>query len=382
MRIFANAGELADALALAASLFNNTRVIKLEIPALQAVHIKTVDDAMTIAANTLHHALDFTLPATVEMAGEVVVSGARLTALAASFSREATIGITLDGNVACVTSGRSRFRLAAIPVDDLPRTPCLLDESGRVELAREEMLALLRTTFAMSTESTRYYLCGILLSDTDDGLSSVATDGKRLARVVVPGVTGLSSDHHLIVPAGALKIVHKLLADKNVERIALRCSQTLLAAHGAHFTFCSRLIDGTYPDYQRIVPKPGENAVIVERAALIQAFERIAAVADPAAKVPPLAGLQWSPAEPTLRLCLAGWPDAAADLIEAEASGAGRIAANIWQLIEILDVVEGERVRLDASSDTSPMLVTDPADADFLAVQMPSVWPFQSSQAA
>jgi DNA polymerase III subunit beta len=279
---------------------------------------------------------------------------------------------------------RSRFRLPVVPRADLPEMLAFGAETGRVELAREEALEVFaRPLFAVATEQTRYYLNGIFLHDLDGALVAVGTDAHRLCRVIVPGATGLSQDNRLIVPRSAVKIAVKLLADGSNERITLRRSATLLAIEGARFTFISKLIDATFPDYRRVVPQPSSNTATVARGELARALARIGAVLDPQVKsVSRLGGLTWRAPEAELRLCVPGWPDMADDVVAAEVTGNGRTALRIGYLAELLDELAGERVKLDANDASSPMLVTDPEDADLLTLLMPCVWPFEHSQAA
>jgi DNA polymerase-3 subunit beta len=381
MKASATAGGLAGALALASSLITN-RVAKLNAPGLCAVHLKAADDALIISSNVLDHALALTIPVTVNAPGELTVPATRLAGLAAGFPAKATVEISTDGAAACVASGRSRFKLPAIARDVLPPPLKLTEETGRVELAREEVTALFgRPAFAMSTAPTKYHLCGLFLHDTDAGLAAVATDGHRLVRVTIPGAGGLSADHRLIIPSAAVEIAIKLLRDKDIERLTLRRSRTLFAVESSRLAFVSKLVDGTFPDYARIVPKPTINTVTIDRAELRQALARIAAIADPAAQVAPLAGFEWSN-EPALRLCFAGWPELAGDELAAETSGVGKVALNIRQLDEMLAALDGERIRFASDGEREPVLVTDPDNAEWLAVQMPSLWPFRNAQAA
>src|SRR5215471_11651333 len=129
MKITTNAGEFANALALAASLFSALSAANKRkgFEMLGAAHIKASDDATTITANVLDHALTLTLSATVEAVGEMAVSGERLAALAEAFPASATVEVARDkiAPVAHVCCGRSRFRLATMPLDCLPAVPKL-----------------------------------------------------------------------------------------------------------------------------------------------------------------------------------------------------------------------------------------------------------------
>jgi DNA polymerase-3 subunit beta len=380
MRATLQAKPLAAALGLAASMVD----AKLKkIAALGHARLVAEGDSLTVSANVLDFALKLSLPAAAGVAGEAAIRSEQLAALAAGFPGDAEITIAEGGTTVLVTCGRSRFKLATMPIGDLPPVPEIGEEIGRIELEREQLLELLaKVSFAISTEETRYYLNGVCLHGGSDGLTAVATDGHRLARFILPDITGLSADHRLIVPKPAIKILLKLLGDKEIERLTLRCSATLLEVTSATFTFVSKLIDATYPDYQRILPSPSGNAAIVDRAALAQAVDRIAAVV-PDDKRLPLIGLTWKAPEPSLRLSIPNAPELADDLVEAEVGGSGRSAVQIRFLRELLGELKGDRVRIDAATGPgSPILVTDPADEKFLALVLPCVWGVEASQAA
>jgi DNA polymerase III subunit beta len=348
-----------------------------------AVRLTAVDAGVEVAANVLDHAVTLATTASVETAGALALPGARLAALAGGCPRDARIAIAADGAGARIVCGRSRFLLPVIPQDQLP-APLVLDtEAGRVELAREEALKLFaQPLFAVATEAARYYLNGAFLHDIDGALAAVGTDGHRLCRVVIPGAAGLSPDGGLIVPRAAVKLVVKLLADKSCERIVLRRSVTLFAAEAACFVFVSKLIDASFPDYVRLISPPTGNAVTVGRADLALALDRIATVIDPSVKAMRIVGLQWAPDEPALHLRIPGHDDLADDIIDAEATGGGRVAVQIHHLRELADEFLGARIRLDNGGPGDPIRVTDPDEPEVLAVQMPCRWPIENSQAA
>jgi DNA polymerase III sliding clamp (beta) subunit (PCNA family) len=247
MRATVAARDLATALAHAALLVDDAR-IKVQI--LTAVRLAGGGGEIEISANVLDFALTMTVPAEIEVAGELVVPGVRLAALAAGFPSGTEIGIVGDDKGARITGGRSRFRLPAFPPTDLPEPLTLKPETGKVSLAREEALALFqRPFFAIEDSKSRPYLGGLLLHDDDGGLTAVATDGYVLFKLCVPGAAGLAQDHHVVAPAAACRIIGKLLAaEKTSERITLACSKTWLAVAGARFKFTARLLDFTYPD--------------------------------------------------------------------------------------------------------------------------------------
>jgi DNA polymerase-3 subunit beta len=378
VKITANAGEIAGALGLAAALAGHAR----KIASLEAVRLVADDGGLRVSANVLEHALELTAPAAVEAPGETAVSAARLAALAAACPVDEAIAIGAEGTAARIACGRSRFKLPVIPFDQLPAALAFDKESGRVELPREEALELFqRPLFAVSTERTRFYLCGALLHDDGGDLVAVATDGHRLCRTAIAAAAGLSADRTLVVPRPAVEIIVRLLDNKNNERITLRRSQTLLAVEAAGFTFASKLIDSTFPAYERVVPAPSNNVATVDRAAFALALRRVAAVADWSGKAERTVGLAWAAGEPLLRLCLAGL-DVADDVVDAEVAGRGRVAAQLGYVAEMLEELGGSRVCVDAESPAGPIRFTDPDNVDCLALLMPCRWPGEQSQAA
>ena len=185
------------------------------------------------------------------------------------------------------------------------------------------------------------------------------------------------------MPTIAVKLITRLLTDnKSIEIVRLARSKTLFAVEGPGFRFVSKLIDGTYPDYRRLIPKPSGSFAIVDRRELARALDRIAAVVDPQSEAMRLVGLRWSDGESALHLCIPGWPDLADDVLDAEVASTGKVAVQILHLAEIVAEIEGERIHIDTNGNGGPVLVTDPDDPDVLMLQMPCAWPFENATAA
>jgi DNA polymerase-3 subunit beta len=366
MKTTVSAGALASALALAAKLSDDAATKR--IAALTAVRLEADGAALTVSGNVLDLALTLTRPAEVERGGALAVNAAALAALTSTFPSEVAVAIEDHSTSVRITCGRSRYTLAAIPVANLPPVPVLGEAAGHVELAREQAAALFaRVSFAVSTEKARNYLCGVLLHDTPAGLTSVATDSYQLACYTIAGGGGLSSDYRLIVPTPAEKIIGKLLASKNIERVALRCSGSLFAVEATNLAFTTKLIDGPFPDYARFIPAPTGNGATVNRTDFKLALERIAAVANGYGQRR-TAGLRWNEGD-ALHLCHTD-SDAADDMIAAEVTGTGTVAAQTDLLLGALDIMSGERVRLDNHDSKEPLRITD-SDDSFLALIMP-----------
>jgi DNA polymerase-3 subunit beta len=239
--------------------------------------------------------------------------------------------------------------------------------------------------FAASTEATRYYLNGICLHRDEGGqMVAVATDAHRLAKCRIPAEPISQDFEQCIVPLAMIEPIVKLLGKSKAERVKLRQSKSLVEITAPGFVMTSRLIDATYPDYARVIPATPDNSATVDRDDLVAALARLAAVATGERKIATLAGLEWSPADPVLRLSLPNQDGVADDVIAAIIAGRApvRIAAQLAHVTELADELRGESVCIASNGNGNPILVTDPDSDTTLIVQMPCRWSRQSSQAA
>jgi DNA polymerase-3 subunit beta len=368
MKFTIPAGSLARALGLAALPLDDPRVRK--IAALGTIRLNAHEGRVVLRSNILDLAVDVLITVgEIEEVGEAAVPGERLAALVAAMAPDRTVTVTSTDNYATVTAGRSRYRLPILPLDQLPAPLSLGETFGEIEIDRDDALRLLaRPLFAASTEETRYYLNGLFLQTTGGELTVVGTDGHRLVRIIMPVAGTLSSDRRLIIPLGSVKLIIKILRSaKPDSAVRLRRAPTLFEVSVGDVGFVSKLIDGEFPQYERIFPKPSENNVVINRAELAQAIARLAAVAVTGDQKMRVAQLSW--AADGLHLALGD--DVAHDVIEAETSGTGGVAVQIAHLAELLDELKGERISLNVNGPNDPILIGDPDDAGITALQMP-----------
>jgi DNA polymerase III subunit beta len=371
MELEAKAGDLARALGLAALPLDDSRVRKIE--ALGAVRLEAHANESRIAVRS--NILDLSIDAIVvggeiEAPGEIAVPGARLAALVAAVPAGQMVTIAGTDSAATVTAGRSRYRLPILPLDQLPEPLQPGEPIGEIEINRDDALRLFaRPLFAASTETTRFYLNGVFLQTAGGTLTAVATDGHRLCRITMPAGGNLSDDRRGIIPLTSAKIIIKILkAAKPDSTVMLRRTPTLFELHAGGVTFISKLIDAEYPAFEAVVPPVAGNNVIVNRAELARAITRLAAVADAEQKTR-VAHVSWGAGENGLHLAIAN--DVGEDVIEAELTGAGKTAAQIPHLAELLDELEGERVSFNVNTHGDAILVRDPDDAGLAVLQMP-----------
>jgi DNA polymerase-3 subunit beta len=262
--------------------------------------------------------------------------------------------------------------------------PLIEDVTGEVEVDRQELLeALKQVLFAISTEETRYYMNGVLFHDVPNRLALVATNGHQLTRCQIPSPP-FAAGYTCIVPSASIPAIVKLLAKGVAEDVQLRRSETLFEISTPGLVFVSKLVDGTFPDYERVIPERPANGATVEHADLVAAITRLEAVSEHGKKLATLVGLRFDPVEPALRLSLPNQPEAANEEIPASVTGTVSIetAAQLRHVVDLVGEFHGKSICIASDGTSSPILITDPASAATLIVQMPCrVASFQSQAA-
>jgi DNA polymerase-3 subunit beta len=377
MRLVVTAGALATAI----DFVSDVLATKAHVELFQGARLGANSDTVTIGATDLNQYATAIVDAAVEEPGVVVLSAAALAGIAQNFDRNAALTITASARAATIQCGRSRYRPPLWPITDFP-PPLTIDvPKCSVTLGRYELFNLFgRTAFAASTEPTRSYLNGMYLHEAGGALTGVATDGRRLARnaLPMPECAGKWPTAGIIVPNKAVAIINKLV--KTTDSIELivgapaRASvpATLITARTGGRSLTSKLIDGTFPNYGQLIPAPSSDSALIDRADLVGAVRRAAAVSVDQGLC---LGLIWANGDTSVQLCLTRAVDAVIDEVRAETHGAARVALSARLLLEQLDEIVGKIVRLDPGNHpTTPVLITDPTDTTFLSLLMRMAW--------
>ncbi len=268
-------------------------------------------------------------------------------------------------------SGRSRFVLAALPVDDYP-----VMSGGELPhsfvLAANELKTLIdRTRFAISSEETRYYLNGIYLHGaTSSGvavLRAVATDGHRLARVEIPLPEGAAGIPGIIVPRKTIGELRKLLEETSLD-VTVSLSESKIRFTFDSVTLTSKLIDGTFPDYERVIPTDNDKVLEVDCRAFSHAVDRVSAISTEKSRAIKLA------LEKGNITLSASSPENGSAVEELEAvydSIPIEIGFNSRYLLEILAQIEGDAARFAMADSGSPTVVREVTDSSAVYVLMP-----------
>ena len=272
-----------------------------------------------------------------------------------------------------LSAGRSTFQLATLPKDDFPST----GDDGlpqSFKLHSEELRNLIdRTRFAISTEETRYYLNGIYLHATkaDGGgpevLRGVATDGHRLARFEVELPDGAAKMPGVIIPRKTVNELRKLI-DESEAGITVSLSNTRIRFSFDSTVLSSKLIDGTFPDYERVIPSGNDKTMTVDCKQFAKAVDRVATISTEKSKA-----VKLSLNDSALTLSATS-PDngSASEELEIGYDGdAIEIGFNARYLLDIAERIDGNEARFSLSDSASPSIVRDPADGSALYVLMP-----------
>jgi DNA polymerase III subunit beta len=377
MKLAAKAGMLAEALALAElALAGLAPEMAKRIMALSAVRIHAADGVASFTSNILDFSVTTKTEAEVLEPGEIAVSLKALSALVAGFSKDVAITISAADKVATITGDKGRFRLQTIPIDNMPAR-LELEQETSVELETTDMLRLLTVIAAASTETTRYYLNGAFLHSVGGDLVAVATDGHQLMRMAVPAGV-FSTDRSCIIPLKAATIIQKLLKKTKPGKITLRRSKALLMVQTPSITFITKLIDAEFPAYEQVIPKTSTNTVVCDSGELVAALKRLAAVT---ADSKTLVAMRWKGGR-KLEVFLAEQPDDGHDLVAAETTGNGQVAAKLSLLTELLEEIAGDCIQLWTGGGGAPIVIRLVGDERLLALLMPCAHNFAIHETA
>jgi DNA polymerase-3 subunit beta len=310
----------------------------------------------------------------VDQAGAITVSAHLLFDIARKLPEGSQVSLTTNDNRLEVKAGRSNFRLPTLPRDDFP-VIVEGDLPTSFELPARLLAELIdRTRFAISTEETRYYLNGIFLHVTDEDeplLKAAATDGHRLARFTIPRPEGAAGMPDVIVPRKAVGELRKLLEealDGNVliDLSASKIRFTLGGEGGVVLT--SKLIDGTFPDYSRVIPTANDKLLKVDPKLFYSGVDRVATIATEKTRAVKI-GLD----NDRVTLSVTS-PDngTAAEELAAEYRAEGlEIGFNANYLKDILGQIDGDTVELHLADAGAPTLIREDDSSRALYVLMP-----------
>lgn len=304
----------------------------------------------------------------VREGGEITLPGRKLIDILKALPADALIECRIDAAHMLMRSGRSRFKLATLPAADFPRVEMQGDTTAVAVPAVPLSQAVAKVQFAMAQQDVRYYLNGMHLSVSDGLLRCVATDGHRLALSDVAIEDG-QAQASLILPRKAVLELAKLLGGSGDKPVALRFSSSHLQVEVSGLSFTSVLIEGRFPDYERVMPKGRQNTLTVDRRLFKEVLSRAAILSNEQFR--------------GVRLALDGGAltvatnnteqEEAEETIEAAFEGpdAYEIGFNVGYLQDVLGVIDAEQVEFQLGDPNGSALLVGKDDELSRYVVMP-----------
>jgi DNA polymerase-3 subunit beta len=342
------------------------------IPILANALLRAEGDELTVKATDLDMEIVDRVPAAVDQPGACTVPAHMLHDIVRKLPEGAEIGLdTEGGQTLALKAGRARFSLQMLPNADFPDL-----NAGELPISftlPAEVLKRLidRTQFAISTEETRYYLNGIYFHVVGNGsearLRAVATDGHRLAKAEVPAANGSAGMPGIIVPRKTVAEIQKLLEDPE-SPVAISLSDTKIRLAVGNLVLTSKLIDGTFPDYERVIPKANDKELIVAKADFERAVDRVSTISSDRGRA-----VKLSLADDRMVLAVNN-PDSGSAIDELAVGYEAEpleIGFNSKYLLDIAGQLTTEEAVFRLADPGSPTLIQDRGEADALYVLMP-----------
>lgn len=299
--------------------------------------------------------------------GEITVPARKLVDICRSLQDGVNIEFIVDDGRMIVKSGRSRFTLSTLPAGDFPNVE---DAPGNLQFncAQEEIKRLIeRTAFAMAQQDVRYYLNGMLWEVRQDQLRVVATDGHRMAMCTRAVAVNTPDVIQAILPRKGVLELSRLLDDSNAQ-VEVTLSSNHIRVTSADYTFTSKLVDGKFPEYERVLPRGGNKVVIGSRLALKQAFGRTAILSNEKYR-----GVRLLLSDGSLTI-MANNPEQeeAEEQVTVDYSGDSlEVGFNVSYLQDVTNVINHENIKITLSDANSSALLEEPDSSDSLYVVMP-----------
>jgi DNA polymerase III subunit beta len=338
------------------------------IPILSNVLLEAREDgSLRLMATDLDLQVDESVPANVTQPGATTVSAHTFFEIVRKLPEGSQVELTAAEGKVQVIAGRSRFNLSTLPRDDFP-VIAEGDLPTRFELPAATLRQIIeKTRFAISSEETRYYLMGIFLHVIDDQMRAAATDGHRLARVTVPRPDGAEGMPDVIIPRKAVQELYRLLEElEGTVEISLSPTKIRFGLGNAILT--SKLIDGTFPDYSRVIPTANDKLLKLDPKSFAAGVDRVSTIASEKTRA-----VKMSVDRDNVTLSVTSPENGVAtEEVPADYSADGlEIGFNAKYLLDILGEIDGDTVEVHLADAAAPTLLRENDKSNALYVLMP-----------
>ena len=339
------------------------------LPILSNVLFERIDERLHLLATDLEIQVStsFSIP---QKEGEnylVTTSARKLQEILRALPEQAEIVLEAQNNRMLVRSGKSRFTLQTLPAEDFPKLVPTAGTAAKFKISQKELKSLLLLVqYAMAQQDIRYYLNGMLVVLEGAALKVVATDGHRLAYACAK-LQQKADLQEVILPRKAVQEVVKLLNDSD-EEVGVELAPSQVRFQIGEVVLITKVVDGKFPDYTRVIPTNYQKSFVIERETLRQALQRVAILSNEKFR-----GVRWTLTEGQLRItCTNTEQEEAFEEIEVDYKGeALDIGFNVTYLLDVLSNLASEKVTCSFGDANSSVLITIAEDGDFRYVVMP-----------
>jgi len=341
---------------------------KQTMPVLSNVLLEAEDNTLTLTGTNMEVELVARVtPVHVDQPGRITVPARKLADICRAVSDETPIDMALEGDRLHLRAGNSHFTLSTLPAEHFPNVEDE-PESFRLELSQKDLGHMFdATAFAMAQQDVRYYLNGLLLEVDSDHVRTVATDGHRLAMAHQDMETGCPELRQVIVPRKGVLELARLLDDVE-SPVTLVIGDNHLRATVGSYTFTSKLIEGKFPDYNRVIPRGGDKIVMADRSTLKHTLHRAGILSHENIR-----GVRLNLSSGQLQV-FANNPDheQAEDALPVDYEGESlQIGFNVVYLVDVMNALDDDQVKITLSNPNSSALIESETDTSCLYVVMP-----------
>ena len=336
------------------------------MPVLANVLLGVRQGQLAITATDLEVELVAATEVAVQEAGDITVPGRKFLDILRALPEKLSVSLTMEGEKVVIKAGRSRFSLSTLPAVDFP----VIDDINAqqtVQIPRKELQRLLeKTHFSMAQQDVRYYLNGMLLEIDNAMLRAVATDGHRLALCETELATKAKNSQQVIVPRKGVLELQRVLTPEGVADVAIGTNH--VRAQIGDIRFTSKLIDGRFPEYSRVIPAAPPASIRADRDILRQALQRTAILSNEKYR-----GIRVAVKKNSMTV-QAHNPEQEEAEEEIEVSYDGQdleVGFNVNYLLDALAAIDGQEVELGLTDSNSSCLIRSPGSSNARYVVMP-----------
>lgn len=337
------------------------------LPVLGNLLVSADNKGIQITATDLEVEIQSRANVSIDDGGDITLPARKLVDICKALPENAKIQFSIKDQKAQIRSGRSRFTLATLPAGDFPLVESIKSET-RFSIAQNNLKELIeRTQFSMAQQDVRYYLNGLMLEIANGRIRAVATDGHRLALCDMPVDVKISQPRQVIVPRKGIQELQRLLDDSD-DPVQVEVGTNHIGISATDLRFTSKLVDGRFPDYDRVVPKGGDKHVIADRALFRQALSRTSILSNEKYR-----GIRLNIDKNIIKIQAHNPEQEEADEeFEIDYNGGGlEIGFNVTYLLDVLSSVRSENIEITLSDSNSSCLITEPGTEQYRYVVMP-----------